>query len=363
MKRNFVSRSKGANRSVARCAQIGLTLVELMVAVTVGMFLVAGLAVLIAQQSGTRTTVENGGRLIENGRYAAQLMGEDIQHAGYYGELVNLAAPPAALPDPCVTTVADMADAMPLHIQGYDSPVAALSCVASRKSGTDVLVVRRADGFPLLATAAVANTVYLQTGLGVSGLTFEKVLAVPAVTTPYTLKKKDKVTPAVVRKYLVNIYYVRSCRDPTGTGGVCLGSDDGGNPIPTLVRVELGAGPAWVITPLVEGIENMQIDYGLDIPPAAAATDVDGAPDLYTTGTYSVGTTNMTNSDWANVVAVKIHLLTRSVEQEPGYQDAKSYNMGLAGSVSFTASIDKPYTRHVFTQQVRLVNPSGRRSQ
>lgn len=363
MKREAALLRRGVKFPVLCCSQRGLTLVELMVAITVGMFLVAGLAVLIAQQSGTRTTVENGGRLIENGRYAAQLMGEDIQHAGYYGELVNLTAPPATLPDPCVTTVADMADAMPLHVQGYDNPVAALSCVASRKSGTDVLVVRRADGFPLLATAAVANTVYLQTGLGVSGLTFEKVLAVPAGTTPYTLKKKDKVTPALVRKYLVNIYYVRSCREPTGSGGVCQASDDGGNPIPTLVRVELGAGPAWVVTPLVEGIENMQIDYGLDIPPTAAATDVDGAPDLYTTGTYSVGTTAMTTNDWANVVAVKIHLLARSVEQEAGYQDAKSYNMGLAGAVSFTAAADKPYTRHVFTQQVRLVNPSARRSQ
>src|SRR5689334_17581664 len=93
-------------------AQRGLTLIELMVSIALGMIMVAALATLIADQSANRAEVDRAGRLIENGRYAVRAMAEDLQMAGYWGELTTTPTAPAAMPDPCSTAEADLVSAM-----------------------------------------------------------------------------------------------------------------------------------------------------------------------------------------------------------------------------------------------------------
>lgn len=68
-----------------RSGQRGLTLIEFMVSVVIGMLMVAVLAILIADQSGNRAEVDRSGRMIENGRYAVRTIAEDLQMAGYWG--------------------------------------------------------------------------------------------------------------------------------------------------------------------------------------------------------------------------------------------------------------------------------------
>ncbi|MGH8846537.1 MAG: PilW family protein, partial [Polaromonas sp.] len=58
--------------------QRGMTLVEWMVSITIGLVLLAGLTALIARQSSTQAELEKSSRQIENGRYAMQLLNEDI---------------------------------------------------------------------------------------------------------------------------------------------------------------------------------------------------------------------------------------------------------------------------------------------
>jgi len=200
-------------------------------------------------------------------------------------------------------------------------------------------------------TAAVAGQLYIQTGLTSSGLTFDYRLAT-GNDASFTLLKKDG-SAASLRQVLVHIYYISTCSDCT--------SNDGGNPIPTLKRVELSVASgamALTTTSLAEGIENMQIDYGSD-------TDNDGNPDGdYGNGDYvnAVALATPSNvmgvADWANVMSIKINLLARSPEKTPGYSDAKTYNLGTFGT---TTAANDGYTRHAFVQAVRLVNPSGRR--
>src|SRR4051794_28560854 len=85
--------------------QHGLTLIEFMVSIVLGMLMVAALATLIADQSGNRAEVDRNGRLIENGRYAIRAVADDLQLAGYWGELgVSPTFSGAGMPDPCVLT-------------------------------------------------------------------------------------------------------------------------------------------------------------------------------------------------------------------------------------------------------------------
>lgn len=309
-----------------------MTLVEWMVSVAIGLVLVSAMLVLFANQSSTQSELEKSSRQIENGRYAMQLLRGDIELAGYWGEYAPPAGATMTVPaDPCDLTVATQGwnpatPGVPVALHGYDGAAAAPSCLSNRKSGTAVLVLRRVETTPLAAASAVAGTAYLQASL-CSSDTARFVFG----TGGFTLRQKDCATLAPVRKYVVRIYYVSTC-------SVC-----GQDTIPTLKMVENGGSPQ----PLVEGIENMQFDYGID------ASD-DGAPDSYSAAPGA--------ADWAHVMTLRLHLLARNNDKSPGYQDNKTYSLGLSGTVT-PAGGDAQFKRHVFSQAVRVVNVSARRDQ
>jgi len=339
--------------------QRGLTLIEFMVSIVLGMIIVAALATLIADQSVNRAEVDRAGRLIENGRYGVRALADDLQLAGYWGELngVPSSTALAALPDPCSLVLADVTDASQLHIQGYNAPASASvpTCISNQLSGTDILVVRHVDTDTTSLAALTAGQYYVQTGLNAAGTAFTATINIGSAdaatnATNFPLLKKDKVTAANVRKMVVRIYYVAKCS--VESGGSC-DSGDGGNPMPTLKMLELSAAsgaPAWAsaIT-IAEGIENMQVDYGLD-------TNADGAPDG-----DDVDGSALTHLNMGDVMAMKVYLLARSLEKSPGFSDEKTYVLGTAGTIT-PATADRGYKRHVFVQSVRLVNPSARRT-
>lgn len=345
--------------------QRGVTLIEWMVSITIGLILVAGMATLIAEQSSAQAELEKSSRQVENGRYAMHVLNEDIQLAGYYGEFSNIAGltVPASLPDPCKTAVADLdpstatpsaATPLAFPVQGYNdlTTLGLPSCIdaANHVDGTDILVLRRIEPAAIaIATAASAagGQVYLQSGLTASGLEFVKKVGVGSDTSVFDLYKKDKTTLAPLRKVVVNIYFVSPC-SVMSNGTTCSASDDSGKPIPTLKRLELspsGNLTKFTTTPLVEGIENMQIDYGLDV------VGSDGAPDGAFVASPALG-------EWPNVMALRVHLLARNNESSVGYLDTKTYSLGLAGTT--TATNDR-FKRRVFSQLIRVVNPSSRR--
>jgi type IV pilus assembly protein PilW len=59
-------------------------------------------------------------------------------------------------------------------------------------------------------------------------------------------------------------------------------------------------------------------------------------------------------------MALRVHLLARDNESSAGYQDGKTYQLGLAGTSTATSD---SFKRHVFSQLIRMVNPSSRRDQ
>lgn len=343
------------HRSHLRPRQRGMTLVELMVSITIGLFLLAGLAVLYQHQSGAQSELEKSSRQIENGRYAMQLLRDDIELAGYNGQYAGPGTVPALLPDPCATATATLTSALALPIQGYDAPSGgALPCginAANYKAGTDILVVRRADIDAVTGALAIGQ-VYLQSGLTqplkqAVSFVIGTAASTTVDTTMFNLVQKDN-SVATLRKYLVHVYYISPCSVPTN-GSTCsaANTDDGGVSIPTLKRMELslsGGAPQFISVPLVEGIENMQIDYGVD-------ADNDGSPDSFVTSPSAT-------ADWANVTALRVNLLVRNNDRSAGYSDSKTYNLGLAGN---TTAINDNFKRHVFSQLIRVVNPSSRR--
>src|SRR5215467_15506191 len=92
----------------------GYTLVELLVSITIGLIILAALVTLFAGNSRQRGEIERANEQTENGRYALQLLSEDLRDAGYLGSFNpgTVAGPnpqlliPAALPaNVCATDV------------------------------------------------------------------------------------------------------------------------------------------------------------------------------------------------------------------------------------------------------------------
>jgi type IV pilus assembly protein PilW len=363
--------------SPARIRNAGLSLAELLIAMAISSGLMLGLATTFKTSSDSQRALEKSSQLIENGRYAISLLYEDLRHAGYYGHYYMLGAPPTALPDPCETTsLTRLRDAMAMPVQVYKAasltarPVitstptntcdSALLDDSNLQPGSDILIVRRADtsiftGSPnegevyLQANSRVAN---LMIGNPASDVPTDSADGLTANLKKYPGKASD-TTIADTRKYRVHVYFIAPCSFGSGTGGVCAAGDD---TIPTLKRLELGtdgSDTVMNIVPLVEGIEFMKLEYGIDNSPTAVnpltGLEGDGTPDIYVSAP--------TVAQLPLVVSVRVHLLTRSPDETAGFADAKVYT--LAG-VTIPASNDA-YKRHVFSTEVRSMNLGGRR--
>lgn len=363
---------------VRRTSSPGFSLVELMIAMTIGLLLLAGLVSTFAGSARTHRELQKLSQQIENGRYALEVIGGDLRHAGFYGNFYNLPAAPGALPDPCETAAAaSLYDAISLPIQVYSAPdfatradLSATSCAghgltnANLLPGTDVLVIRRADTKALApADVPVANEIYIQATSIAAQIQFGSSGASIGTTkkadgTPTQLFKKDATSAAEIRKYHVHIYFIAPCSIPAGGGTSCTGpADDSGRPIPTLKRLELnsvGGVATMKLVSLVEGIENLQVEAGIDDTPVTADPLTrligDGAPDSFVA--------EPTLAQTPNAVAATVYVLARNTEPTPGHSDTKIYNLGLAGT---TAATNDQYRRHVFNAAVRLINPSARR--
>jgi type IV pilus assembly protein PilW len=327
----------------------GFSLIELMVAMVIGLALLGALITVLVNASAARSALERNSRQFENGRYAMQLLTEDLRVAGYYGEVdVDALAPPAVLPDPCSGVPAEWAAAMPIHVQGYAAGSGAPPCVpADRKPNTGILVVRRVKTCAAGVAGcepATAGKPYLQTSLCSRDASRSIVGAFGA--TEFRLTRKDCHTPAALREAQVHVYYI--------------GRDNGaGQDIPTLKRLEL-SGSTMAPVPLVEGIEEMTVEYGID-------DDGDGQPDAYTADpshhAYPGCALCSAVHNWSNVVTAELHLLARGPEPSPGHVDAKRYGLGqdAAGNAIIVGPTNDAYRRNVYSATVRIVNPAARR--
>jgi len=339
----------GELKQFVRRHQAGVSLVELMISLTLGLILLAALLTVFSNSSSARAELERTSRQIENGRYAVQLVADDLRVAGFYGEFnVGSVPVPAVLIDPCSTNPADWSTAVPLHVQGYDAGGGAPACLPiDAKPGSDVFVVRRVKTCVAGVAGCEAVTPgkpYLQASLCNSDAS-QYVLDIDGVVA-FPLRRKDCATPAALREYMVNLYYISN-------------NNGSGQNVPTLTRLEL-TGTAFVPVPLVEGIEEINVEYGID-------TNGDGQPDAYSadpTNFNYAGCGNCTpGNNWANVLTVHLHVLARSVDASPGHTDTRTYRLGLnsAGVPINVGPMNDRYRRNVFSAMVRIANAAGRR--
>jgi prepilin-type N-terminal cleavage/methylation domain-containing protein len=84
-----------------RAYKAGFSLVELMIAMGLGLALLAGLVSVFANSSRAHRELQQTSQHLDNGRFAIETVSSDLQQAGFYGQFYDLPAAPPALPDPC----------------------------------------------------------------------------------------------------------------------------------------------------------------------------------------------------------------------------------------------------------------------
>lgn len=329
-------------------SQHGLSLVELMISVVIGLVVLLALSSIFLSSNRSSLEMRKSTQQQESGRYASQLLYEDLMLAGYLSEFdASPLTSPAALPDICATDMTTLLSGLPLHVQGMNNAATTPSCLSDLKTGTDIIVVKRVStcvAGNANCAAFLAGVPHFQASLCTptdgSGAELAHAannnadyaayyFAFSGTLADFTRRKTScGTTLADIRRYLVHIYFIAN-------------NNVAGDGIPTLKRAELGAG-GFTIVPLVDGIENMQVEYGVD-------TNGDGMPNSYKSVPASI-------DEWRGAMSARVHLLARNTVKTQGYTDSRTY---VLGDETVGASNDG-YKRHVYSTAVQFVNPSWR---
>lgn len=344
--------------------QAGFSIPELLITVALGLMIVVALTALFLNNSRAQSEIERANRQIEDGRYAVELLSNDLRNAGFYAEFDPSTLPdPAAVPDPCAATVAALKSMLPLHVQGYAAGDVLPSCVSDVRPGTALVVVRHTracvTGDPNCSANDPAGPLF-QASLCNNASELGSAnpadwYALDVDPNQMTRHQRDcssvagSGTAAVTRRFQTHIYFVAN-------------NDQPGDGVPTLKRAELrytNGQLGFVIVPLVENIESIQFEYGID-------TNADGGADLYARAPAAANgcaAPDCAAVNWRGVVSVRAHVLARSASVTPGYVDKKTYVLGTKddGSANTVGPFNDGYKRHVFQSLVPLLNPVGRK--
>ena len=303
--------------------QLGFSMVELLIAVALGIVLPWAILDVTLNSSRTARELELTSEMVENGRYLTKLLGSELQLAGFYGRLENyIDDTVTAQPDPCSgLSSTNLRNGMNYPLFGLDGVAAGTTTCNGDVllTGSDALLIRRADTTSVNSTAGlVAARHYLQETITAA------VLDLGINSSSFNLLEKDGTTVAAIREYHQDIYFV--------------GSDNVFN------RLSLING-AYTVEPLVEGIDDFQLVYGID-------RSGDGVANA------AFVELPASASEWEDVVSVKIFLLLSSTSNAPGLADGKTYS--YADRVGITFSDSKK--RRLFSGVARLTNVSIKRA-
>jgi type IV pilus assembly protein PilW len=334
----------------AHPAERGFNLVELMVASTIAMFMLIGVANLYLSSLSSEKTNTQAAEITSNGRYAIDVLRRDLLHAGFRG--ITWAAPsPVSTGTPVIANECIGTGFVTNIRQGIwganDSDPFAASCIpAAAYSRGDVLVVRHAD-YANTTTVNVATTV-------ADRITATNILtAAPNSTTMFFRSAYERgevfeglnsaalfttftQAPSFDYKIDVNVYYISPFTVAAGETPL----------VPALWRVKLDSGPAMTRELVASNIENMQVRYG------RLTTDLNTRFYHANAVSATANSTTTTPSEWDAVNSVRIWLLVRSTNPEVGYVNANTYTLGDVTVGPFNDG----YRREIYSTVVQLRN-------
>jgi type IV pilus assembly protein PilW len=326
----------------------GFSLVELMVALVITLILLAGIGQIYLSSKKSFTIQDTLGRQQENGRYAVEVIAQDVRRTSYWGgnaDIDYISGTVGMVHDDgtCKTSDNSWGRMLDRPIFGKNNTNSGYVCIPNGNYlGSDILVVRYQAPWqvPSQTTPSFeSNRLYLRSALTASGGALGRVFEGKDADDASNDMDLDTSTPPEpserVAELISHGYYIGP------SGSTCRGST-----VPSLFRVTLNENGIPEAEEIASGVERFEVRYGVDV-------DGDKSVDEYrcAAGTAEAGCPTMGASDWGNVVAVQFWLLTRAQCPETGYTNDTAYNMpGVAGA------FNDGYRRQLYTTTVMLRN-------
>ncbi|ATC95399.1 PilW family protein [Pseudoalteromonas tunicata] len=324
--------------------QRGFTIVELMISLFVGAFILAGVMfTYVAMKTTTKDTLEIGD-LQESGRLAMDILRRDIELAGFWGTFsqspneANVLAP--ALPSPDCSAGENNAS-FPVasssnfrFVYGEQTNGAnVLGCISDSISNSDVIQLKGVAGNDSTGQSTGTNQYYFVVNPNsisvISGT--GAVVAIPPGSSLWAYNHHAY--------YIANDSYTVNGRSLT---------------VPTLMRKRLTAKGITTET-IMEGVENIRFLYGMDF-------NGDNRVDTYKT------VSQMSASDWEQqsgvILTVQMFILVRSMDIDRDMKsESRTYTLGGSGQNARDLTFNDQYRRMLFVSTVRLDNGGNDRWQ
>ncbi|SEQ40417.1 Tfp pilus assembly protein PilW [Solimonas aquatica] len=324
--------------------QRGYSLLEVLAALSAATLLGLALTQLLVLEQRLWRSQQAGARQQDNARTALELLARAIRSADSWGGVEAGAIRVAANLHPAGRSgakactgdwIADPLDA----VHGFDGGAAPpFDCLSGSdyRRDSDMLALKSVDADGLSTTQPGGNAagIWLRVAAGGGAYLFAAgdwsaaQAAVPA---------QNAADHGVYQlPYRVAVYALRPC-SVQNSSGQCSSKADGGQPIPTLVAIQLTSAGNLEEKPLVENIEQLQFDYGLD-------SDGDRRPDRYLAAAAV--------SDWSRVCSVRVGLIARA-DWRSGSRDTRRY--ALPGAYQYQASgAEQLWSRQVYSRELTL---------
>lgn len=276
----------------------GMTLIELTVAMAIGLFLIGGALYVYSQSKNSYRASDSLARLQESARFAMDTLEPDIRLARFWG----LNSEPALITNPAGLEATCDGAAAPWALDDLSAAVAAqddafdLGCPTfndNPRDGSDVLILRHAEPWQAnVEPLADDGRLQVQTTLAQGRLFNDGIEPLGA--------------DASTHNVTINAYYVsnESSFDPA---------------LPSLRRLTLGPDGEFDDQEVIPGVENLQVQLGMD-------TDRDGDVDRYVDGDHPLVTFGAAGFDPdAQVIAVRIWMLVATPADDPAWVDERQY--------------------------------------
>ena len=355
--------------------QSGFTIVEIMVAMVVSLVLLGGVLQIYISSKQTYTMAENVSRMQENARFAMNILTKEIRMAGFMpcrktGNFVNtlngggpsnfatgaivgyeggVSTFPGEFPATGTSAGDRVADTDALWVmRGGNESYTVVSHNPSSANfklndlhtleDFDLLLICDATNAALFQTTNVnsANvTVVHNTGVGTPGNCTKSLGGNGDCSDTTNIEQHTYGDDSQVVKFESKGYFV--------------GVSASGNSR-SLYRVRLAnvSGSIQAVTEeLLEGIETMQLLYGVD-------TDDDGEPEQYITANNVTG-----GIEWNDVVSARVSLMVHTPEEVATEDDIKTYNVAgtlIDDSSTAITHLGDKRLRYVFTSTIKLRN-------
>jgi type IV pilus assembly protein PilW len=332
----------------------GITLVEMMVAMVVGLILLVGIVQLFISNKQAYRIQEGTNVLNESARYILNQIHYDLRMADHWGgaerDQVEILAGMPTITGDCDAPAAALDTAGIFGLDGDTS--SPLDCIPASDyvPESDIVVIRYADPVRRASGALDDDTVYVRSAMGRRAVVFEgaDIASLPADIAPDDATAdtvEDEAPDTANYEFRTVIYFLRPCASQDlGTAGQCDAADD---TTPTLARLML-VGDSLVQEEVTAGVEQLQLAYGLD-------TNGDRAADLYQSAEAVT-----TAGSWDRVVDVKLSVLVRNTEIDVTFEDTNTYELygGADGAgVEYEVPEDvRRFRRKIFNSSIQIRN-------